>query len=115
MDLVGLLVGNFNAELLLVGWLAIGAVGVFPEGKRIAYLLNGHHDLNGVQAVKTEVVGEVGNAGDLIGMGVSVVCVPEDPGFYSWRCRGQPIGRCRLVETDLAGVGNLKSARKSAN
>lgn len=79
MDLVGLLVGDLNAELLLEGWLAIGAVGVFPVGKRIAYLLNGHHDLNGVQAVKTEVVGEVGDAGDLIGMGVLVCACSRRP------------------------------------
>jgi hypothetical protein len=30
-----------------------------------AYLLNGHDDLNGVQAVQTEVVGEVGSAVNL--------------------------------------------------
>lgn len=55
-------------------------MGVFPEGKRIAYLLNGHHDLHGVQAVKPEVVGEVGDAGDLIDMGVSVCECSEDLG-----------------------------------
>lgn len=31
-----------------------------------AYLLNGHHDLNGIQAVQTEVVREVGNTVDLM-------------------------------------------------
>lgn len=49
-------------------------MGVFSEEKQVAYLLDGHHDLNGVQAVETEVIGEVGDAGDLIGMGLSV-CV----------------------------------------
>ena len=43
MDRVGVLVGNLDAELLL----------------------NGHDDLNGVKAVKTEVVGEVGGGLDL--------------------------------------------------
>lgn len=52
-------------------------MGVFPEGKRIAYLLNGHHDLHGVQAVKPEVVGEVGDAGDLIDMVCQYVSAPK--------------------------------------
>lgn len=58
---------------------------LFPrERKRVAYLLNGHHDFNGVKAVKTEVVGEVRNTGDLVVIGVSVyVCVPNVPGFSS--------------------------------
>jgi hypothetical protein len=58
---------------------------LFPrERKRVAYLLNGHHDLNGVQAVETEVVGEVGNAGDLVAIGVLVyVWLPDVPGFSS--------------------------------
>lgn len=30
------------------------------------YLLNSHHDLNGVQAVQAKVVGEVRNAADLM-------------------------------------------------
>ena len=37
-----------------------------------AYLLNSHHNLDGIQAVQAKVVGEVGNAGDLVVMGVSV-------------------------------------------
>ena len=49
----------------------------------MAYLLNGHHDFHGVQAVKSEVVREVGDAGDLIGMGVSVCVCSEDLGIYS--------------------------------
>lgn len=35
------------------------------EKGSIAYLLNGHHHLNGVQAVKAEVVGEVRDAVNL--------------------------------------------------
>ena len=43
MDAVGVLVGNLDAELLL----------------------DGHDDLNGVEAVETEVVGEVGGGLDV--------------------------------------------------
>lgn len=32
-----------------------------------AYLLNSHHNLDGIQAVQAKVVGEVGNAVDLMG------------------------------------------------
>jgi hypothetical protein len=65
VDLVGLLVGDLNAELLLSrsleSWLLI-----FSEGNKLsAYLLNGHDNLDGIQAVQTEVVGEVGNTVDL--------------------------------------------------
>lgn len=113
VDLVGLLVGDLNAELLLEGGLAIGAVGVFPEGKRIAYLLNGHHDLNGVQAVKAEVVGEVGDASDLIGMSMSVCGCFRRPRALLVAMPG--VTGCCVNETDLAGVGNLKSARMSVS
>lgn len=43
MDGVGVLVGDLNAE----------------------FLLNGHDDLNGVERVKSEVVGEVSGGTDL--------------------------------------------------
>jgi hypothetical protein len=41
-------------------------VAIFSEEKVWgAYLLNGHHHLDGVQAVKTEVVREMRGTGDL--------------------------------------------------
>lgn len=67
VDLVGLLVGDLNAELLweLLDIHHILCNWSFPEGKWGAYLLDGHHNLNCVQAVKAKVVGEVGSAVDL--------------------------------------------------
>lgn len=66
MDLVGLLVGDLKAELLLAKWSDL-FWAIFSEEKDWgAYLLNGHHYLDGVQAVKTEVVREVGGAVDLM-------------------------------------------------
>jgi hypothetical protein len=39
----------------------------FPEGNNVgAYLLDGHDDLNGIQAVQAKVVGEVRNTVDLM-------------------------------------------------
>lgn len=46
MDAVSVLVGDLDAELLL----------------------DGHDDLNGVEAVEAEVVGEVGGGFDLLGV-----------------------------------------------
>lgn len=67
VDLVGLLVGDLDAELLLVQLSETCTVPVFSEGKNSStYLLDGHHHLDGVQAVKTEIVGEVGNTVDLM-------------------------------------------------
>lgn len=61
MDGVGVLVGDLDAELLL----------------------NGHDDLDGVQAVEAEVVGEVGSGLDLCkGKNAYQLCVlklPLDP------------------------------------
>lgn len=63
MDRVGLLVGDLDAELLL---------GCQYNGSSLmrygvcAYLLDGHHDLNGVEAVETEIVREVGGGLDLL-------------------------------------------------
>jgi hypothetical protein len=43
------------------------SAAIFSEEKVWgAYLLDGHHHLDGIQAVKTEVVGEVGGAVDLM-------------------------------------------------
>lgn len=64
----------------------------FPrERKRVAYLLDGHHDLNGIQAVETEVVGEVRDAGNLVIMGLSVCAVlPKAPGLARGDAEGNP-------------------------
>ena len=52
---------------VVVRYLQLFAVGFFPEGNSMgAYLLNGHHNLNGIQAVQAKVVGEVGNTVDLM-------------------------------------------------
>lgn len=67
VDLVGLLVGDLDAELLLVQLSETCTVPVFSEEKNSStYLFDGHHHLDGVQAVKTEIVGEVRNAVDLM-------------------------------------------------
>ena len=62
VDGIGLLVGDLNAELLL----QVRTIISFPKARQQSiYLLNGHHDLNGIQAVKTEVICEVGAGVDL--------------------------------------------------
>jgi hypothetical protein len=67
VDLIGLLVGDLEAEFLLAKWSDFCSAAIFSEEKDWgAYLLDGHHHLDGVQAVKTEVVGEVGGAVDLM-------------------------------------------------
>lgn len=65
MDLVGLLVRDLNAELLLKQSENC-AIGFSEENISATYLLNGHDHLDGIQAVQTEVVGEVRDAVDLM-------------------------------------------------
>lgn len=67
VDGIGILVGDFDAEFLFEGknisiQLKVGIIVItlYP------YLLNGHNNLNGIQAVKSKVVCEVGGAVDLI-------------------------------------------------
>lgn len=64
VDTIGLLVGDLNAEFLLV---PCQYLNQFPANPMISvsYLLNSHHNLNSVQAVQSEVVREVGSAVDL--------------------------------------------------
>ena len=61
VNCVGLLVGDLDAELLLNCQCLHSPL----PGYGYANLLNCHHDLYGVQAVKTEVVGEVRAGGEL--------------------------------------------------
>ena len=53
-NLIGLGVGNFNGKLIL----------------------DGHHDLDGIQRIKAQIVGELGRGGDL--GGVDLVKVLHD-------------------------------------
>lgn len=67
MDLIGLLVGDLDAEFLLTQKSENCLAASFSEGNDSgAYLLDGHHHLDSVQAVQTEVVGEVGDTVDLM-------------------------------------------------
>lgn len=61
MNCVGLLVGDLDAELLL----NCQRLFCHPRVYGYANLLNCHHNLNGVQAVKTKVVGEVRGGSEL--------------------------------------------------
>lgn len=77
MNLVGVLVRDLDAELLypktqtishpsIVFSPRVAPACVCVLSMRLkAYLLNSHHDLNGVQAVQTKVVREVSGRGDL--------------------------------------------------
>jgi hypothetical protein len=64
VDRVGVLVGDLDAELLL----------------------DGHDDLDGIEAVETEVIGEVGGGLDLIN-GVSLRFGDMSRRYVRWRCR----------------------------
>ena len=75
VDLVGILVRDLNAELLLrtskpdVEDISTAAgdptAAKHGTGGVVSYLLDSHHNLHGVQAVQTQVVGEVRRFGDL--------------------------------------------------
>lgn len=83
-------------------------VAAFSEEKNSsAYLLNGHHHLDGVQAVETEVVGEVRNTVDLM---VEICQYERSIDVSSDNSRPIAEGQQRAycgVKTDLARVGNL--------
>jgi len=67
LDLVGLCIGDFDRELLE------GNVSGVREQDDTTYLLNGHHDLNGVKAVETEVFCKVCGGGKLCGVSLRVL------------------------------------------
>lgn len=87
-DAVGLLVRDLNAEFLRERQQPSRR----PLGE--TNLLNGHHHLNGIQAVQPEVIGEVGGRVDLL-------LFSNRPSF------GHRL--VRAAGTDLAGIGNLQS------
>ena len=63
MDAIGILVGDLNAEFLQTSY-QYDIIRNHANGH--SYLLNGHDDLNGIQAVQAEVVGEVRSTVDLL-------------------------------------------------
>ena len=75
---VRILIGDLNAELLHAGASVSKTLRSNQGGGRNAggsspYLLNGHHDLHGVQAVQAKVVCEVCRRLDLYNLSIIVL------------------------------------------
>ena len=73
MDLVGILVGDLDAELLFFLSRAPVSEAILPrvvvrEQHLRSYLLNGHDNLDGIERVESQVVGKVRRLGDLGGV-----------------------------------------------
>lgn len=65
MDGVCLLVWDLNAEFLFNQLVSRHTLSARIEGTKSIYLLNCHHNLNGIQTVQSEIVCEVRSSVDL--------------------------------------------------